>query len=842
MTPVDLSTFTPSMATPEALEATFVQRHALADRLVAVIRESATTDSKHHVLMIGPRGIGKTHLVSIVYHRIKAIEELDDRLVIAWLREDEYGVCSFLDLLLRILRALQEECPNIDLAERIDQIYDLDSDSAEREAQTILELLVGGRTLAVMTENLDDIFSGLGPEGQRRVRAYMQEHPYWCMVATSQSLFPGVSRRNSPFYGFFDVEHLEPLTLDDARELLIKIAEYTESKELVEALQSPMGRARVRAVDHLAGGCHRVYMILSRFLTRDSLDDLVEALTRTMDELTPYYQSRMAYLSQQQRKIVEWLCDHEGACQVKEIAKRCFLSHQVASSQLGSLRDDGYVISSSIGRDSFYELREPLMRICLEAKKKRGQPIGWLVDFFRLWYSTSELEDQLLQLACDESSDREYVLKALELNKESSNDPKVKIFECDYDRYLKSHDYPRAMEAAEELVQLRGGAFDIARLALSQLIANQSEEAAVSIDRSLDLQPDDVFVWWLKGAILLKMRRFDEALEWLSAAIDQDDSKAHFFDSQASALLGLDRMIEALESYRTAAKLEPNKASRWGNVGFAQMRLDKHQEALQSFDKCVSLDPDDTHGWMGRCRAQRSLGQIDKALKSAAKAISINQMHEVAWILKAELHIQRGDVADVIQTCKDAIEIGCEHPPLFYYYASYLELKGKWKESLPALQRALKQNDPPDKVALVGTASFLFALFVSHENREHWGERARDLIRLYKQFGITNVLSTALVLSITPMLVADEEFIGDWLRLWSDSLLDREEYAATLRMLRVIANTDSSVRQRALLDLPNEHRSIVSQLIDGGDGCVMPIPAAMLRAPFLGGKTDRRKD
>ena len=66
MTPVDLSTFTPSMATPEALEATFVQRHALADRLVAVIRESATTDSKHHVLMIGPRGIGKTHLYELL--------------------------------------------------------------------------------------------------------------------------------------------------------------------------------------------------------------------------------------------------------------------------------------------------------------------------------------------------------------------------------------------------------------------------------------------------------------------------------------------------------------------------------------------------------------------------------------------------------------------------------------------------------------------------------------------------------------------------------------------------------------------------------------------------------
>lgn len=301
-------------------------------------------------------------------------------------------------------------------------------------------------------------------------------------------------------------------------------------------------------------------------------------------------------------------------------------------------------------------------------------------------------------------------------------------------------------------------------------------------------------------------------------------------------------MTEALESYRVAAKLEPYEASRWHNVGFAQMRLDKHQEALQSFDKCVILDPDDTHGWMGRSRAQRSLGQIDEALKSTAKAISINEMNEDAWILKIHLHTQRGDVAEAMQACKNAIDIGCEHPTLLYHYASCLEMKGKWKEAMPALERALEKTDSTNNVALPGTASFLFALLVSHGNREHWGERARDLIRLYEQYGKANELSTALVLSIALISTLDEEVIRDWLRLWTDGVGDREEYAAALRMLRVIANPDSSARQRALLDLPSEHRSIVSPLIDGIDGHDMTISVALLQGLFLGGKTDSRKD
>ena len=37
------------------------------------------------------------------------MDDLGDRLLIAWLREEEWGITSFLDLLLRIFRALQEE-------------------------------------------------------------------------------------------------------------------------------------------------------------------------------------------------------------------------------------------------------------------------------------------------------------------------------------------------------------------------------------------------------------------------------------------------------------------------------------------------------------------------------------------------------------------------------------------------------------------------------------------------------------------------------------------------------------------------------------------------------------
>src|SRR5688572_17004454 len=95
-----ISRFTPSLLTQDALEAVFVQRENLASRVVDLVRQSVLSKNKHYVLLVGPRGIGKTHFISLIYHRVRNETEIASRITIAWLREEEWGVTSFLDFLL----------------------------------------------------------------------------------------------------------------------------------------------------------------------------------------------------------------------------------------------------------------------------------------------------------------------------------------------------------------------------------------------------------------------------------------------------------------------------------------------------------------------------------------------------------------------------------------------------------------------------------------------------------------------------------------------------------------------------------------------------------------------
>jgi tetratricopeptide (TPR) repeat protein len=412
--------FTPSRTDPKDLEFILVQRHSLLKDAVERVQESALTDHKHHLLFVGPRGCGKTHLVTLIVNRLSQDEALTDRLRIAWLNEDE-TCTTLLEFLLKIHAALEKRYPGEYREDMLSAAYEMKQDAAMEFVSKHLLSALGSRTLLVVTENLDAIFEGLGAAGQKKLRSFIQENPRLSIVATAQRLVEDLSNRNSPFFGFFQTEHLKRLTVEQATELLRNIAHLQEKHSLVEFLATSRGRSRVRAIHHLSGGNHRIYIVLSQFITRDSVDALVEPFMKMVDELTPYYQERIRWLPPMQRKIVEYLCICEGTVPVKEIAKRLFATPQTISSQLQDLREKGYIEANQRGRESLYEISEPLMRICVEVKdNQRLQPLRLLVDFLRVWYDDQDLKLRLGKVE-PASASCAYLKSAIQRNSTEGN-------------------------------------------------------------------------------------------------------------------------------------------------------------------------------------------------------------------------------------------------------------------------------------------------------------------------------------------------------------------------------------------------------------------------------------
>jgi len=386
-----ISAYTPSNTEPEILEKIFVQRHKLLEKTVNWCAESINTDKKNHLLFIGPRGSGKTHFISMVVNRLRNKPELQETMIIIWLGEDDV-ITSLVDLSLAIIEQLVKTDPESFNKDCLEQAR---GQKPERVADIILHSIseqIGKRTILLVKENMSDVFSGLKESGQKKLRAYLQENNHIAILASSQQLFSGVSSRDEAFFGFFDIHHLKVLEVEDAKQLISNIVALNEDQPLVDFLASPQGCYRVRALHHLAGGNHRLYVELAAFLSAESLDDFVSALSKLADNLTPYFQERVRSLPPQQARIVQKLCELQGATPVKTIAEETFIGERSVAKQLGELAKSGYVISHKRGKQSYYEMADPLMRLALQVKNSQGKPLKMVASLLRTWFSDAELQ------------------------------------------------------------------------------------------------------------------------------------------------------------------------------------------------------------------------------------------------------------------------------------------------------------------------------------------------------------------------------------------------------------------------------------------------------------------
>ena len=388
------SRYSPGNMDRQSLETLFVGRDDLMEDMLARVTKSVLGKGKHYVLLVGPRGSGKTHFLALARHRLMdrfAAANAQRKVVVAPLKEEERGVASFLDLVVRILRAIADQVSGLDA--EIAAIYEkFPKDAPEAEAFALARLRhhTRGKTLLLLCENLVDLFDGLGDEGHKRWRAAIQEHGNWAILASTPSLFAAITLQSKPFYGFFTVRALERMDFETSLDLLTKKAIHERKTDLAEFLRTPLGRARARAVHHLAAGNHRAYVVLFDFLNRETLDDLVGPLMRMVDDLTPYYQNRMSQLAPAQRKIAEFLCLGGKPQTIKDIATPCLMSQQTAAKQIGELHTAGFVRRTRVGRNTFCEISDPLMRICVELKNNKTQHFRLFVEFLRRWFQLDD--------------------------------------------------------------------------------------------------------------------------------------------------------------------------------------------------------------------------------------------------------------------------------------------------------------------------------------------------------------------------------------------------------------------------------------------------------------------
>ena len=387
MSAVSISRFTPSTMPEDLLERLFVVRKPVLESLMKRVGDLGNTPSPHHTLLVGPRGAGKTHLISLVYHRAKNRAGTDGGkpLRIAWLPEDPWTIVSYARLLAAIL-------------ERVSPDTGVKSaDEAELDARLRSTSRKDGPVLVLM-ENVDQILDALGEVGQQKLRNLLQTESGVLIIGSTTRLDRSLSSHAAPFFGFFDTLRLEPFSPEEAREMLTALAREAGNAELAERLSSSGALARIHTIAHLAGGQPRLWALLGSALTVEELRDLAALLLSRFDDLTPYYQEQLARLSPLQRLVVAELAAADRPLPVKDIAERVGSDQRSVAKAVGDLAERGWLKPVSTiftelldRRRTYYDLAEPLARLAFQIKESRGEPLPLVVDFLVNWFDADQL-------------------------------------------------------------------------------------------------------------------------------------------------------------------------------------------------------------------------------------------------------------------------------------------------------------------------------------------------------------------------------------------------------------------------------------------------------------------
>lgn len=750
--------FTPSANDPAVLETITVQREPLIARLVdaALDRDAGA----RHQLLVGPRGIGKTHIMSLVASRVVSAERED--ILVAWLDEDHYGLGGYGRLIATILARVAEVDNDTELAEAAATLRRSAADNTKVEE--LLREAVGDRRLVLLVENLDVAFRRIGKDGEARLRAFAEDWRDLMIVATTQQLFEGIQRQTSPFYGFFAVQHLDELTIDNAIELLQRVATLRTDTQLAEFLSTDVARSRVAAVQALAGGHPRIWLLLAVCVSVEAIEKLVPVFLEALDELTPYYQERLNMLGDQQQELVILLAEAGGALSNRELAERSGIPPNQVATLLSKLAAHAYVrraelpkrLGTGDKRMSFWELREPLMRLCLDVKQARGKPLRIIVEFLRAWYGI-RLLDELLRLPESAQLATTYAAEALralgnQINPDDllAGSPSEVIARADLGLELLPENWElqaargtgllmegrhaEALEAYRHLlsqepkgtlsqvgirlqvvacqralnqsVDLEGLMADAqtlhsrnpddsnarALLGLAYHEAGQPQQALSVWQNLPDSHPAMPFVSIHIADTLNSLGRHEEAAEAYARALGLNPGRCHLLTSQGRMLLKLNRYMDALSAFESALRLDSEDLQANIWLAYTLSRLKRHTEAFAAFDKLLERAPNTAPLYGLYGLLLQLAGRDREALAAYTRTIDLDPSDPKPHLARANLLTGLDEPEAAVAAYEQAVALGMETATIYCSLAGNLREIDRLDDAEHAAMRAIDMN------------------------------------------------------------------------------------------------------------------------------------------------------
>ena len=412
--PKKVQQYRPQRTSPETLEAILVARENLLQKILGQLSQWMPGASRQHYLLIGPRGIGKTHILGLVAHRISTQPELQKMWNPITFAEESYGITRISDLFIKALEILSDETGDQEITRVYGEVRYEDNDAKVMDLS--LDALrkfhkSRGKGILFMVENINRMFERQIKKKKHihYFRKILIEEEWLVTICTSPTYLNAVTREEEPLFEFFQVELLPELTPQEQIQMLNKLAEHEDNHEFKRYLKKY--HSRLRSLYHFTGGNPRLTIMLYDLISYQAISDVQDELDGLLDRITPFYQDRMKDIGEQEGKLIETMSLMPEGCTPTELARESRMEAKTVRALLQRLGMAGYVRREQRRRKrTIYIIPERLFRIWHQMNHSRSGRglVRYLLEFFSTWYESREERDEAWDEVTEKMRSRTY--------------------------------------------------------------------------------------------------------------------------------------------------------------------------------------------------------------------------------------------------------------------------------------------------------------------------------------------------------------------------------------------------------------------------------------------------